>query len=100
MRFSCPEYSRHPTHVCIQVGAHLNHVLQMFHSAGNHLWLHIGLVILQVVATAVKLMGRKQAKEDAAELVDQVDKVQKKFDDGAAKGSQASFKTAASGSRR
>ena len=52
------------------------------------------------MTTAVKLMGRKEAKKDAADLVDQVDRVQKKFDDGAAKGSQASFKTAASGSRR
>ena len=60
-----------------------------------------GVTVLQVMTTAVKLMGRKEAKEDAAEIVDQVDRVQKKFDDGAkAKGSQASFKTAASGSRR
>ena len=52
------------------------------------------------MTTAVKLMGRKEAKEEAADLVDQMDKVQKKFDDGPAGGSQASFKTAASGSRR
>ena len=48
----------------------------------------------------MKLMGRKGAKEQAADLVDEVDKVQKKFDDGPAAGSQASFKTAASRSRR
>lgn len=57
-------------------------------------------LVPQVMTTAVKLMGRKEAKEEAADLVDQVDRVQKKFDDGAAKGSHASFKTAASGSRR
>ena len=52
----------------------------------------------QVMTTAVKLMGRKGAKEEAADLVDQVDKIQKKFDDGPAR-SQA-FRSAASGSRR
>lgn len=92
--------SQHLTHVRIQLGANLNHMQQMCNGAGTHWWLHIGLITLQVVATAVKVMGRKQAKEDAANLVDQVDRVQKKFDDGAPKGSQASFKTAASGSKR
>lgn len=54
------------------------------------------------MTTAVKLMGRKEVKEDAADLVDQVDNVQKKVDDGSVKGksSHASFKTAASAPRR
>ncbi|KAL3147020.1 Heat shock protein 90-5, chloroplastic [Trebouxia sp. C0009 RCD-2024] len=55
-----------------------------------------------VMTTAVKLMGRKEVKEESANLVDQVDKVQKKFDDGAVKGksSHSSFKSAASSPRR
>lgn len=54
------------------------------------------------MTTAVKLMGRKEVKEESANLVDQVDKVQKKFDDGAVKGksSHSSFKSAASSPRR
>lgn len=54
------------------------------------------------MTTAVKLMGRKEVKEESANLVEQVDKVQKKFDDGAVKGksSLSSFKTAAASPRR
>lgn len=53
------------------------------------------------MTTAVKLMGKKEAKNEAAELVNVVDKVQKKFDDGAlAPRSQSSYKTAPSTLRR
>ncbi|KAL0045699.1 hypothetical protein WJX82_002122 [Trebouxia sp. C0006] len=54
-----------------------------------------------VMTTAVKLMGKKEAKKEAEELLNVVDKVQKKFDDGAvAPRSQSSFKTAPSTHRR
>jgi len=53
------------------------------------------------MTTAVKLMGRKEAKLAAADLVDGVEKVQKKLDDGpVAPRSQSSYKTAASAPRR
>lgn len=54
-----------------------------------------------VMTTAVKLMGKKEAKKEASELVNAVDKVQKKFDDNAAAPrSQSSYKTAPSTHRR
>lgn len=55
-----------------------------------------------VMTTAVKLMGKKDAKADAAVMVDVVDKVTKKLDDGtpSAPRSQSSYKTAPSGLRR
>ena len=61
-----------------------------------------GFLFLQVMTTAVKLMGKKDAKADAAVMVDVVDKVTKKLDDGtpSAPRSQSSYKTAPSGLRR
>ncbi len=53
------------------------------------------------MTTAVKLMGKKEAKKEAVELLNAVDKVHKKFDDGAvAPRSQSSYKTAPSTHRR
>ena len=46
------------------------------------------------MTTAIKLMGRKEAAETAAEIVDTTAKIQKKVDNGPLGTSEVSYKTA------
>lgn len=46
------------------------------------------------MTTAIKLMGRKEAAEVAAEIVDTSAKIQKKVDNGPMGTSELSYKTA------
>ena len=69
--------------------AHYGQTVAQIQSVGQH-----SINLLQVMTTAIKLMGRKEAAETAAEFVDTTAQIQKKVDNGPLGTSDVSFKTA------